>query len=33
MNKSNKFSTEVRERAVPIVQEHQGELPIAVGCH
>ena len=25
MNKSNKFSPEVRERAVRMVQEHQGE--------
>jgi transposase-like protein len=27
MNKSNKFSPEVRERAVRMVQEHQGEYP------
>ena len=27
MNKSNKFSLEVRERAVRMVQEHQGEYP------
>ena len=27
MNKSNKFSPEVRERAVRLVQEHQGEYP------
>jgi transposase-like protein len=27
MNKSNKFSPEVRERAVRIVQEHRGEYP------
>jgi len=29
MNKqtSNKFSPEVRERAVPLVQEHRGEYP------
>ena len=26
-NKSNKFSPEVRERAVRMVQEHQGEYP------
>ena len=25
MNKSNKFSPEVRERAVRMVQEHRGE--------
>ena len=27
MNKSNKFSPEVRERAVRLVQEHLGEYP------
>jgi transposase InsO family protein len=27
MSKSNKFSPEVRERAVRIVQEHRGEYP------
>lgn len=27
MNKSNKFSSEVRERAVRLVQEHRGEYP------
>ena len=27
MNKSNKFSPEVRDRAVRMVQEHQGEYP------
>ena len=27
MNKSNKFSPEVRERAVRMVQEHRGESP------
>jgi hypothetical protein len=27
MNKSNKFSPEVRERAVRMVQEHSGEYP------
>jgi transposase len=27
MNKSNKFSPEVRERAVRMVQEHRGEHP------
>ena len=27
MNKSNKFSPEVRERAVHMVQEHRGEYP------
>ena len=27
MNKSNKFSPEVRERAVRMVQEHLGEYP------
>jgi len=27
MNKSNKFSPEVRERAVRMVQEHRGEYP------
>ena len=27
MNKSNKFSPEVRERAVRLVQEHSGEYP------
>ena len=29
MNKSNKFSPEVRERAVRMVQEHR--VPVAVG--
>jgi transposase-like protein len=29
MNKSNKFSPEVRERAVRMVQEHRGEYPEA----
>ena len=27
MNKSNKFSPEVRERAVRMVQDHRGEYP------
>ena len=27
MSKTNKFSTEVRERAVRMVQEHRGEYP------
>ena len=27
MNKSNKFSPEVRERAARMVQEHRGEYP------
>ncbi len=27
MNKSKKFSAEVRERAVRLVQEHRGEYP------
>jgi transposase len=27
MNKSNKFSAEIRERAVRMVQEHRGEYP------
>ena len=27
MNKSNKFSPEVRERAICMVQEHRGEYP------
>ena len=27
MNKSNKFSPEVRERAVRMLQEHRGEYP------
>jgi transposase len=27
MKKSNKFSPEVRDRAVPMVQEHRGEYP------
>lgn len=27
MNKSNKFSPEVRKRAVRMVQEHRGEYP------
>jgi len=27
MNKSNRFSPEVRERAVRLVQEHRGEYP------
>jgi len=27
MNKSNKYSPEVRERAVRMVQEHRGEYP------
>ena len=27
MTKSNKFSPEVRERAVRLVQEHRGEYP------
>ncbi len=27
MKKSNKFSPEVRERAVRLVQEHRGEYP------
>jgi transposase-like protein len=33
MKKSNKFSPEVRERAVRMVQEHRGGVPIAVGSH
>ena len=33
MNKSPKFSPEVRERAVRMVQEHRADLPIAVGSH
>ncbi|HET6554735.1 MAG TPA: hypothetical protein VFG49_14510 [Dyella sp.] len=28
MNKSNKFSPEVRERAVRMAQEHRGEYPL-----
>ena len=32
MKKSNKFSPEVRERAVRLVQEHRGEY-LAVGGH
>ncbi|CCF96750.1 transposase (fragment) [Ralstonia solanacearum K60] len=28
MNKTNKFSPEVRERAVRMVQEHRGEYPL-----
>jgi len=28
MNKSNKFSPEVRERAVRLVHEHRGEYPL-----
>ena len=28
MKKSNKFSPEVRERAVRLVQEHRGEYPL-----
>ena len=31
MNKSNKFSPEVRERAVRMVQEHRGGVPVVVG--
>ena len=31
MNKSNKFSPEVRERAVRMVHEHRGEYSVAVG--
>ena len=27
MNKSNRFSPEIRERAVRLVQEHRGEYP------
>ena len=27
MNKSKQFSSEVRERAVRLVQEHRGEYP------
>jgi transposase-like protein len=27
MNKTNKFSPEIRERAVRLVQEHRGEYP------
>lgn len=27
MNKTNKFSPEIRERAVRMVQEHLGEYP------
>ena len=27
MNKTNKFSPEVRERAVRMVQDHRGEYP------
>jgi hypothetical protein len=33
MKKSNKFSPEVRERAVRMVQEHRGEYHIVVGSH
>ena len=35
MNKTNKYSPEVRERAVRLVQEHRGEYPslwVAVSC-
>jgi len=32
MNKSNKFSPEVRERAVRMVQEHRGEYPSLWGA-
>ncbi|WP_288483905.1 hypothetical protein [uncultured Acidovorax sp.] len=28
MKKTNKFSPEVRERAVRMVQEHRGEYPL-----
>ena len=31
MNKSNKFSPEVRERAVRMVWEQRGEIPVTVG--
>jgi transposase len=31
--KSNRFSPEVRERAVRMVQEHRGEYPSSVGRH
>ncbi len=30
MNKSNEFSSEVRERAVRMVQEHRGEYPLTM---
>jgi transposase-like protein len=33
MSKSNKFSPEVRERAVRTVQEQRGGVPVAVGGH
>ncbi len=33
MNKSNKFSPEVRERAVRMVQEHRERVSLAVGGH
>ena len=32
MNKTNKFSPEVRERAVRLVQEHRGEYPSLWAC-
>jgi transposase-like protein len=32
MNKSNKFSPEIRERAVLMVQEHRGEYPSLWGA-
>jgi hypothetical protein len=31
MNKANRFSPAVRERAVRLVQEHRGRVPVAVG--
>ena len=31
-NKSNRFSPEVRERAVRMVQEHRGEYPSLWAC-
>jgi len=31
-NKSNRFSPEVRERAVRMVQEHRGEYPTLWAC-
>ena len=31
MPRTSRFSPEVRERAVRLVREHQGEHPLAVG--
>ncbi len=33
MKKTNKFSPEVRERAVSMVQEQRGGVPVTVGGH